>query len=177
MKRKIKATLWNDLHPDHLRPGLVVFNTLAIGGGGSKYFSCGGGDVEELEETARRIAALWNAGEDIGAKTKEIEDGVIQFAFELGECHAEVINAALERIEKLKAGKSESDHALGFAIDRVKHLEAEKAEMLEALKSIHLYGTDTISGRVDGADDREWQREAVKEMTRRAEVAIGRVES
>ena len=76
----------------------------------------------------------------------------------------------------LAAEKAESEYALGFAVEAVERLEAEKAEMLAALESIHLYGADTLSGRVDGDDNREWQREAVKEMTRRAETAIGREE-
>jgi|GEM_PF-2883093 len=120
MRRKIKATPWDELHPDHPRPGLAVFDAPALGGG-NKYFACGGGEVEELEETARRLAALWNAAEDIGSTTNEIEDGVIQFAFELGERHAEVINAAKERIEKLEAEKAEACeliHALLTTVPR-----------------------------------------------------------
>lgn len=79
-------------------------------------------DVEaedaEMEKTANaeRIAALWNAAEDIGSTTKEIEDGVIQFAFELGERRAEVINAAKERIEKLEAEKAAIIQVLGEAV-------------------------------------------------------------
>ena len=43
----------------------------------------------------------------------------------------------------------------------------------EALDSIRQYGADTLSGRADGgADDRQWQREAVREMTRRARTAL-----
>lgn len=42
----------------------------------------------------------------------------------------------------------------------------------EALKSIQRYGWDTLSGRTDGPDDREWQRAAVKEMTKRATEAL-----
>ena len=43
---------------------------------------------------------------------------------------------------------------------------------VEALKAIAQYGSDTLSGRVDGPDDREWQREAVREMTKRAIAAL-----
>ena len=38
----------------------------------------------------------------------------------------------------------------------------------EAMESIRIYGSDTLSGRVDGPEDAEWDREAVAEMTRRA---------
>jgi len=37
-----------------------------------------------------------------------------------------------------------------------------------AMESIRIYGSDTLSGRVDGPEDAEWYREAVAEMTRRA---------
>jgi len=50
-------------------------------------------------------------------------------------------------------------------------LAAAKAyqPMREALESVRQYGADTLSGRADGGpDDRKWQRDAVREMTRRA---------
>lgn len=51
---------------------------------------------------------------------------------------------------------------------------ADEIERLrEALDSIRIYGSDTLSGRVDGPDDRQWQRESVLEMTRRARAALG----
>lgn len=43
---------------------------------------------------------------------------------------------------------------------------------LEALEGIRQYGLDTLSGRVDGPDDRAWQRAAVNEMTKRARLGI-----
>lgn len=50
---------------------------------------------------------------------------------------------------------------------------APVGQNLEALRAIAQYGSDTLSGRADGGpDDRDWQREAVKEMTRRARVAL-----
>lgn len=51
-------------------------------------------------------------------------------------------------------------------------LRAEIKRLREALDSIHQYGSDTLSGRMDGPDDRKWQREAVAEMTRRARAAL-----
>lgn len=41
-------------------------------------------------------------------------------------------------------------------------------QALDALESISRYGLDTLSGRIDGPDDRNWQRAAVVEMTNRA---------
>ena len=43
---------------------------------------------------------------------------------------------------------------------------------LEALEGIQRYGLDTLSGRVDGPDSREWQRAGVNEMTKRARLGI-----
>ena len=50
-------------------------------------------------------------------------------------------------------------------------------EVVEALKAICQYGSDTLSGRADGGlDDREWQRDAVIEMTKRARTALAKLE-
>lgn len=49
---------------------------------------------------------------------------------------------------------------------------AEVARLREALESIRQYGSDTLSGRADGPDDRNWQRDGVREMTRRARTAL-----
>lgn len=55
---------------------------------------------------------------------------------------------------------------------------ADVKRLREALDSIRQYGADTLSGRADGgADDRQWQREAVREMTRRAREALSSVPS
>ena len=112
----MKATLWNDSWPDDPQPGLLHLELPALSKKSSFSIQCGSGTSEEQDEIARRIAALWNAAEDIGSTTKEIEDGVIQFAFELGERHAEVINAAKERIEKLEAEKAAIIQVLGEAV-------------------------------------------------------------
>lgn len=48
----------------------------------------------------------------------------------------------------------------------------EVARLKEALESIRRYGLDTLSGRTDGPDDRDWQRAAVNEMTKRARLAL-----
>jgi hypothetical protein len=48
----------------------------------------------------------------------------------------------------------------------------DAARLRDALKSIWQFGADTLSGRVDSPDDREWQRDAVKEMTKRAGAAM-----
>lgn len=49
------------------------------------------------------------------------------------------------------------------------YIRADLVEpLVEALQSIRQYGSDTLSGRADGPDDRQWQRESVLEMTRRA---------
>lgn len=43
---------------------------------------------------------------------------------------------------------------------------------LEALDGIYRYGLDTLSGRSDGLDDRDWQRAGVNEMTKRARLGL-----
>lgn len=51
-------------------------------------------------------------------------------------------------------------------------LRVENERLRAALDGIRVYGSDTLSGRVDGPDDREWQRESVREMTKRAREAL-----
>jgi len=50
-------------------------------------------------------------------------------------------------------------------------MSAYARKLEDALDSIIQYGTDTLSGRVDGPDVRAWQRGAVLEMTTRAKAA------
>ena len=141
-----KATTWNYCWPDDPQPGLLHLEPPALSKKSSFSIQCCGGTSEEQDEMARRIAALWNAAEDIESTTKEIEDGVIQFAFELGEHHAEVINAAKEHIEKLEEEKAESEHALGFAVEAVERLEAEKRAIVDILEKILV---DYTTGRTE----------------------------
>lgn len=47
-------------------------------------------------------------------------------------------------------------------------LEAEVKRLRETIDAIYIYANDTLSGRTDGPDDREWQRAAVVEIRNRA---------
>ena len=49
---------------------------------------------------------------------------------------------------------------------------SEAETLRAALDSIVVYGTDTLSGRIDGPDDRNWQRAAVRVMRDRAHAAL-----
>lgn len=51
-------------------------------------------------------------------------------------------------------------------------LVAENERLREWLSAIRQYGSDTLSGRTDGPDDRKWQRESVLEMTKRSRLAL-----
>jgi DNA repair exonuclease SbcCD ATPase subunit len=81
-----------------------------------------------------------------------------------------VANASLKaRISELEANEKAYEEIIGKKTyremaDRIRELEG-------ALESIRQFGSDTLSGRADGPDDREWQREAVREMTARASAA------
>ena len=78
----MKATLWNDLHPnDPPRPGLIILDAPSKAGDGSQYVACGGEDSERLNETARRIVALWNDAAELNLDTRKIEYGIIRDAF------------------------------------------------------------------------------------------------
>lgn len=57
----MKATLWNDLHPnDPPRHGLIILDAPSKAGDGSQYVACGGEDSEKLNETAERLFALFD---------------------------------------------------------------------------------------------------------------------
>lgn len=52
------------------------------------------------------------------------------------------------------------------------YAQARVDDALEALSHVRQYGSDTLSGRTDGPDDRKWQRDAVLKMTNIAAKAI-----
>lgn len=52
--------------------------------------------------------------------------------------------------------------------------QARVAELEGALESIYVYANDTLSGRVDGPDDRGWQRAAVAVCRNRARAALAK---
>lgn len=64
------------------------------------------------------------------------------------------------------------DDAICLLVDHVVLNDTVASRFHEALTSIQRYGFDTLSGRMDGVDDRNWQRQAVKEMARRATEAL-----
>ena len=100
----MKAALWNNLHPnDPPRHGLIILDSPSKSGDGSQYVACGGEGAERLDETARRIVALWNAAEELELTTEKIAEGEIQRTFRLVDSKSGVIEAALERIEKLES--------------------------------------------------------------------------
>ena len=88
---------------------------------------------------------------------------------ELDYCHAWTYEKAVEYLSTLQS-------ALRLAAQSVAEPPAEaRAEikrLRDALDSVRQYGSDTLSGRTDGPDDRDWQRAAVLEMTRRARLAL-----
>lgn len=64
------------------------------------------------------------------------------------------------------------DDAICLLVDHVVLNDSVASRFHEALTSIQRYGFDTLSGRDDGVDDRNWQRQAVQEMARRATEAL-----
>ncbi len=73
----------------------------------------------------------------------------------------------------------EGYHPLDLVVEqkkRISSLEEENRRMREALDGIRQYGADTLSGRADGPDDRQWQRDGVLEMTRRARATLSQEE-
>jgi hypothetical protein len=57
-----------------------------------------------------------------------------------------------------------------------RQLAEQRAELIDALESVAVYGSDTLIGPSPGTpDDRAWQRDGVKVMVRRARAALGKV--
>ena len=76
-----KATTWNYCWPDDPQPGLLHLEPPALSGAASFWVQCGGGTSEDQDETARRVAALWNAAAELELDTGQIERGIIDDAF------------------------------------------------------------------------------------------------
>lgn len=93
------------------------------------------------------------------------------------------LRAELEVTDKLLAARNEvlelipecethGPQCVPHAKEWIENIKVCRVSMLDALSSIQRYGLDTLSGRVGGPDDKEWQRQAVNEMTKRARLAI-----
>ena len=79
---KHKAKTWNYCWPDDPQPGLLHLEPPALSGEATFWVQCGGGGTsEELDEIARRVAALWNAAAELDLDTGQIERGIIRDAF------------------------------------------------------------------------------------------------
>jgi hypothetical protein len=77
-----------------------------------------------------------------------------------------------QEIERLKELIEIADDVLRPHIKRLEELlnesRAREEKLCDILESVRQYGSDTLSGRVDGPDDRAWQRASVLVMTNRA---------
>jgi len=128
MRRKIEAMLWNDLHPnDPPRPGLIILDMPSKAGDGKQYISCacGGEDADKLDETARRIIALWNTAEERGWTTEDIEVGIITPDVETRR----IVGRLSDQYENLSKQYSQRG-------ETIVRLRAERTKMLRALEAV-----------------------------------------
>lgn len=136
-----KVQVFNVVHPDRggaMTPDEIgkyiadaVRKTIAEGGGltdrfleismadDPQLFLCHVGNGPAGLDNAQRIKALWNAAEELELTTEAIIEGTIQRTFTLAESRAGVIEAALERIEKLEAENAVMLEVLEFANSRL----------------------------------------------------------
>lgn len=105
----------------------------------------------------------WTDAETFGIMACYLSDALEST---MGQLEKALVNQISDPIEIVRDGKIERHVFLGNSA----------REMYDALTAIRQYGADTLSGRADGPDDRQWQRESVLEMTRRARVAIAKAE-
>lgn len=54
------------------------------------------------------------------------------------------------------------------SVKELRRLHEVNQELIDVINSIYIYANDTLSGRVDGPDDRDWQRAGVVEIRNRA---------
>lgn len=73
-------------------------------------------------------------------------------------------------IFSLAINQNREQFLVADANERRTEAERKLAEAEEVGLSIYIYANDTLSGRVDGPDDRAWQRAAVVEIRNRARV-------
>lgn len=124
---------------------------------------------DELTAVAALIVEAVNAYEPLKAHLAEVERERDDFKERLAVADASLV---------LETGAGIDTHETMLRVSkrwcaRAHAAEARVAVLEEALESIRQYGSDTLSGRADGgSDDRQWQREAVREMTRRARTAL-----
>lgn len=86
-------------------------------------------------------------------------------------------DAADAKSATLQATLDQTIHGWGEDAVKVAELQAQVAkltakleEITDAVDGIYIFASDTLSGRTDGPDDREWQREGVVEIRNRAMV-------
>jgi chromosome segregation ATPase len=87
------------------------------------------------------------------------------------EAYAEELEAKVENLTKHHANMADPRYWEG----RYRDEKAKLAKAVEALGSIELYGSDTLSGRTDGPADAKWHREGVKEMRDRARATLAEI--
>jgi hypothetical protein len=82
---------------------------------------------------------------------------------------AEAAEAERDRLRQIN-----EDHCRAVNTLSVEALELtrERDRLRDALESVEVYGSDTLSGRSDGPNDAAWYREGVAVMRDRARAAL-----
>lgn len=81
---------------------------------------------------------------------------------------ADEIDQAADLLRKLFADKEKLERLLTTSANCERRLHALNKELQDTIDSIYIYANDTLSGRTDGPDDRDWQRAGVVEIRNRA---------
>ena len=134
-----------------------------------------------IEAQAARIAELEDeAREADEALTSERSEYLkLRLKVMAADNLASEVREVSQRFYKGDATRDEIESALAAYLSTPSPTDPVRdaaGELLEALKGIRIYADDTLYGRTDGPDDREWQRSAVIELRDRARAAIRRAE-
>ena len=77
---------------------------------------------------------------------------------------------------KLRASIEKNVKTLEHWRQEVGKLHSQIGTLRDHLDAIATYGSDTLSGRVDGQTDKDWYRDGVREIRNRARAALSRTQ-
>ena len=81
------------------------------------------------------------------------------------------LESELARVKEELALQKDTCHRIAVARDEYKY---SCSELVKALEGIEIYQSDTLSGRIDGLEDRNWFRDGIKEILKRAKEALAK---
>lgn len=127
----------------------------------------------DLHERERK---LHDYAVDVTRSLTELTVGGSEFF--MGKGHFDFHRADISRCEENIRWRADCRERLGFSKGKKQAeaerdaLQAENRKLREALSGIAIYGSDTLSGRVDGPADTQWYLDGIAELVEQARAAL-----